>query len=383
MGLLVLCVAPFVDETFSGVPMLGAPDIRSSFDLGYSGVAATILSVPLLLSLFVETPLLLFVKRFGRRRVVFAGFLGMALAAFAGALTTSAWQLAACLTASGIAAGLALSFTEASLMDAAPDHRELWMTRWTLAGSLGDLAGPGIIALFAWLSFGWRGAFVVVGAMSLIAALTVSRAISGGEIDDDDHLPIREALRRAFNNTSLLWWCVGVTLCDLLDEIVIVFAALFLREVRGADAATTALALSIFPAAAAVGLVVTERLLKRMQPLRILTVACVTCAAALVAFILVPNVGVAIVMLALVGFMNAPLFPLTTAQMYRALPEDSTTVNAVAHLFAPVQVLFPIAIAFTADRFGLSIAVAMLLLQPLGILLIRMTQRHGSAAARR
>ena len=55
------------------------------------------------------------------------------------------------------ASGAFVSLSQAALMDAAPDRREHNMARWTLAGSVGVLAGP--LALSGAIALGatWRG----------------------------------------------------------------------------------------------------------------------------------------------------------------------------------------------------------------------------------
>jgi MFS family permease len=376
--LLVLCAAPFVDELSAGVPTLGAAEIRASFDAGYGAVVAAVLAVPLLLALFVESPLLLVAKRVGRRRMAAAGFVVMAAGEVAAAASASPWQLTICLACSAAAGGVALALIETAIMDAAPHEREVWMTRWTFGAALGDLAAPGLVAVAALAGFGWRGSFVVAGLMAAIAASVLPRQIGS----EDDHaqcepVAVGAAIRRALGNRRLLTWCAAATVCDLLDEIFIVMAVLFLREVRGMEAAGAALAIAAVPGASALGLLFAGRLLRRVQPLRYLVVNCVTCALAIGGFVWLPSSWAAVVLLGVIGFTAASMWPIATAQSYRALPEDSTAVAALDNLFMPLSIAMPVAIAAAADSWGLAVAVLLLAFQPLMLLAVAARERCG------
>jgi hypothetical protein len=83
-----------------------------------------------------------------------------------------------------------------------------------------------------------------------------------------------------------------------------------------------------------------------------------------------PTIELAAVLAFLVGVVAAPLYPLSRAQAYRALPGRSGMLQALGHLFTPVDLLVPLALGLAADRFGTAAALALLMVQPLGILAI-------------
>ncbi|HEY8520315.1 MAG TPA: MFS transporter [Gammaproteobacteria bacterium] len=369
------------------MPTLAAADIRAGLGVGHGTVAAVVLSVPLLLSWLVEPPLLLAATRVGRRRMAAAGFAVMALGALGAAAAGSSWQLALCLACSAAAGGVALALLEAAIMDAAPAERELWATRWTLGGTLGDLAAPGLLALAACLGVGWRGAFVAAAALAAGAACALPRRM--GEHHPHavaERPPPAAALRRALGTRRLLVWCAAAALCDLLDEILVVIAVSFLREARAMDAAGAALAMAVAATAGALGLLVAERLLRRIAPLRYLAANCAVCAAALGAFVCWPSPAAAVVLLGMIGFTAACMWPIATAQAYRALPDDSTAVAAVGGLLAPLTFALPVAVAAAADAWGLATAVLLLAAQPLVLLALSLGGRRArpvSPAARR
>jgi MFS family permease len=169
-----------------------------------------------------------------------------------------------------------------------------------------------------------------------------------------------------------------VHLCDLLDEILVIFAALFLREVLHASAGQAALALALMPAGSAVGLVVLDRLVDRVPPGRLLVAIALPCGIAVVAVALAPSVAAALVLLPLLGLLAAPLYPLAKARAYRALPEDSTAVNAVDSGFGPLGAALPLLVAGVADAAGLRIALLVLLLSPLSLLVLTAWERASA-----
>lgn len=380
----MLCAAPFVDELSAGVPTLGGAEIRAAFDIGYGAVVATVLAVPLLLALFIESPLLLIAKRVGRRRMAAAGFTFMAAGELTAAVSGGPWQLAICLAWSAAAGGVALAVIETAIMDTAPSERELWMTRWTFGAALGDLAAPGLFAVAAFAGFGWRGSFVVAGVMAAIAAFALPRQISAdGDPQRSERVAVGAAIRRALGNRRLLTWCAAATVCDLLDEILIVIAVLFLREVRGMDTAAAALAIAAVPAASALGLLLADRLLRRIPPLRYLAVNCVICVLAIGGLVLLQSAAAAVVLLGIIGFTAASMWPIATAQSYRTLPEDSIAVAAVDNIFMPLSIAMPMAIAAAADLWGLSAAMLLLAIQPLTLLAVAGRACRGAAPFRK
>jgi FSR family fosmidomycin resistance protein-like MFS transporter len=392
-----------VDEVFAGVPTLGAPDVRAGFGLGFTALAVAVLAGPALTALVVEAPLFLVADRIGRRRLAVLGFLVAGSAGALAGLAPTPALFAIALAVAAPAGGCALGLVQAAQMDADPERRELWMTRWTLGGALGDLASPALLAGVAAAGLGWRAAFVIAGAGALaLAGLTAlaprdafgrSRSIDPaaaghaparpgarepGIVPDPEPGP-REArplprpwrglalLRRGPGARRLVAWSLGVQLCDLLDEILVVVAALYLREVRGVGPGLTLVALALLPAGGALGLVLTERMLRRTAPLRLLALSAPACALALIGFATVPWPAAAVALTFLVGLGSAPFYPLAKAQAYHALPEDSALVVAVDRLLSPLGVAFPLLVASAASAWGLQAALLLLLAEPVGL----------------
>jgi MFS transporter, FSR family, fosmidomycin resistance protein len=87
-------------------------------------------------------------------------------------------------------------------------------------------------------------------------------------------------------------------------------------------------------------------------------------------FLLVPGLVPKLVVLPLLGILAAPAYPLLQARLYAALPGRSGTANTLASGASLVRSLFPGALGFAAERFGLASAMWFLVLGPLSIFLL-------------
>jgi fucose permease len=247
----------------------------------------------------------------------------------------------------------------------------------------GDLAAPALIAALGAASIGWRGAYLVVGVVLFAWAVGLTRvrfdtgAPAGG--DDEEHAPLFASLWLALRNRRLLLWLFGASLCDLLDEILVVFASLHLRDELGAGDVARAVLLGGYTAGAALGLVLTDRLLRRMDPLRLLAMSGAACAALFVVWIAVPAIWLSALLLFAVGVTAAPLYPITMAQAFAALPGKSGAVQAASHLFTPTSMMLPLLVGWMADRFGTSVALLALAAQPIGLAILALATRRGTA----
>jgi hypothetical protein len=80
------------------------------------------------------------------------------------------------------------------------------------------------------------------------------------------------------------------------------------------------------------------------------------------------------VCLGLIGVWVAPLYPICAARAYGARPGQAGLVAAIDQLFAPVSLLAPLLVGLVADRVGIVVALALLLIQPVGVGLVALIQ---------
>jgi MFS family permease len=361
----------FLDEWGSGVAFLGAPGIQSEFGVSYGMAAGWPHTALMLLGFALEPPLLLLADRWPRRPFVAGGLALLALLSLLAALAPAYWTLLAVLLLWGPASGIAINVAQGALIDAHPDERERWMTRWTLAGAAGDLFGPAVFAACATLGLGWRTAFAASGAATLAYALAVTRlrfpAPARAAAEDEPEPGLREALRTALRERRLLLWSAVGVLLVLLDEIVVSFAGLWLRDRFGLGDGARSLILGLTIAGSAAGLFAVDFALRRVEPLRLLLVISAAGCIAVPLWVAADSVVASVGWLFAIDMLAAGYYPIVAAQAYRALPGRPGAVNAVGSLFTPFELVVPLAVAAVADRFGLAPALLLFGLEPLGV----------------
>lgn len=367
------------------MPALGSPEIQATFAASYTGTAWALLLAPAILALLLEPVLYLLADRHPRRWFVCGGLLAMAATAFAAAAAPNVYVLAAAVSLAAVASGCGVGLAQAVLADASPHERERVLHRWALMGMAGDLAAPALIAGLASVALGWRAGYVVVGvAILAVAVAMIRRPFPAASRDEDvDDESLLASLWVAVSNRRLLFWAAGCTLCDMLDEILVVFASLHLRDVAGAGPIARSLILGGFVAGAAVGLVISERLLRRIAPVRLLGLTAAACALLYAGWLTVSTLWLSALLLVLVGATAAPLYPITAAQCYAALPGRSGAVHAAGHLFTPLSMTLPWFLGWLADTHGTRAALIALLAQPVGLALVAVYAARAAARAER
>ena len=162
-GLLAALAVEFADELVDGTKSAAIPLIKHDLVLTYFEVGL-LTAVPLLLGSLIELPIgVLSGTGRRRRRIVLTGGLVFIASVLAAGLAGSFPVLLAALVIFFPASGAFVSLTQSALMDAYPDRRAQHMARWTLAGAVGSVAGPVLVAAVVAAGGSWRVAFVLVG----------------------------------------------------------------------------------------------------------------------------------------------------------------------------------------------------------------------------
>ena len=362
----------FLDELGSGVMPVSAAEIRDEWRLAYGSTGIALLVVPLAIAILVESPLLVLSDRFSRPRVVTTSLAAMGVFLCVSACATAPWQLALAFGAWATISGITSAHAQGLLMDAHPEDRERWMTRWTLFGYLGDAATPLVILVASSLGVGFRGAMFAAGLLHLGHAALLARVpldVPAADAPDEDEAErtLVSRLRTALADRTLLAWLAASSLCCLLDEILVVFASLFMRDTLGAGLSMQALAFGACAVSGVIGLVVTERLLVRMDAIRLLVVSCFVCAVSYTTWLFARAFVPSVFILCIASAACAPLYPICAARAYACRPGQPGLVSAVEQLFAWVPVVAPLVVGLVADRFGVVSAMAILLVQPVAI----------------
>lgn len=366
-----------IDEIQSGIPVIGAPQLDQELPGQTLVLAATLLTAPSLLGLVFEAIVLAHTDRMGRKPVLLSALFTMGIAAGFAAMAHTPLTLALALGIWGTASGLATGVGQAALVSGplGPDRA---MARWGLSAMAGDLIGTGVVVLtFSYPSpFGremgldWR---VAMGACALLplldALLLVGQELPEGEPGEDEpDEPLREAFRQAITDRPLLVWLLAATSCTLLDELVVVLVALRLDSF-GVPPLLRGLEIAALAFGGVVGLTALDRWLHLTSSRAVLLASCALTAAAFMGWIAVGASPWGIALAALVGAGVGPMYPLAKAGAYARCPSRPGLVSAIDQIFAPLDLLAPIAIGFAADQYGLYTALLLLLLQPFTVAL--------------
>jgi predicted MFS family arabinose efflux permease len=346
-----------------------------------------------LLAVVVEPPLFALADRYPKRRFIVAGFIVVGISCLVAGLTSSYVVLLGALLVYGPADGCGVVLSQAALIDANPDSRERTLTRWTLFSSLGDLATPLLLTLLAACGAGWRAAFVACGVLAFLYAGAIARFSSASDppvVNDDDApddpedapaTPLRAAVKLIASQRALLLWAGALVLCGLLDEIFVAFGSLYLRERLQLSARERSFVFEAWMIGSIAGLVVLQRLLPRVRALVLLIATSIGSLLAFTAWLGASSWPWSVCCAALLGFFDAPQYPLAKAQAYHAQPGRSGLVNAFSSLLLPIEIALPVLIGLVADRFGVLPALALLSVQPIGLIAVAVVALRFSGGA--
>jgi MFS family permease len=385
-----------IDELSSGIPYGSAAQIERAFGLSYTATAIVMFVVPASIAMVVEPFIFLLADRYPRALFIRIGVTLMALSLVGVALAPNVIVLAISISIFWLSNGAAVPLAQATLVDRNPDARGRTMARWTLLSSAGDLIVPFVIGGVALAGHGWRTAHVVIAIVLVIFAIALWRfdmsglGVGAGDEEDEgddgeDEAPpksLLSTLKEALKDRVLVAWLFGVALCDLLDEILVVFATIHLRDQLGGGIEWQSAMILAMTIGGGIGLLALERVLARVGTAaeRTVLVWCASaCAASFVAWVLAPTLWLSVVLMGVVGMFSSPLYPLAAAQAFARRPGASGSVLAAQSLFSPMGLAMPFVIGVIADQAGTYVALLVLVAQPLGLVALSLVTRRDDA----
>jgi MFS family permease len=378
----LLALVALTDEFWSGVAVVAAPEIEREQRIEHGGYALLVFALPLMGSALLEAGLALVADRYPRRRVTGCALLALSAALVLCAVASEGSLLAIGLALAGAASGVACGAAQGELVAASPGAGARAMTRWVLFGSIGDVLTPLLVAVVLGAGGSYRVAFVAAAALVLLQGgvligggepgvpAPAAPAEDGEDPEDAEAVPLLTALREGVRNASLWRWLVAAGLCTLLDEIVVAFAALHAERDLGASSALAVACVTGVSVGAVLGAWLTDRLLGAVAPDRVLLGSTLATLLTLAAVVLAPSLTWLALALVGLGASAAPQYALTKAKAYAASPGRPGVVNALAQVFVLVDIVGPLALGALADHAGVAAAMACLVLQPLGVLLL-------------
>ena len=321
----------------------------------------------------------------GRRRrlVILGGGVVFLLTLLAVASAGSFAVLMAAFVAFYPASGAFVSLTQAEIMDAWPDRQAQVMARWDLAGAAGAMAGPLLLTAVLAVGGGWRAGYLVlagIGALVWLGALLRGqpkpdghRAATEPEPQDAEQKPWTARAREvaaALRDWGTLRWLLLIEVADLLLDVFTGFLALYLVDVAHMTPAVAALAIAVRLGAALAGDAALIVILERVGDLTVLRVSAAAAGVLYPGFLLVPGVLPKLAILAALSAVTAPWYPVLQARLYGSLPGRSSVAVTLSSAAGLAGGLGPLAVGLVAEGFGLSWALAGLVIVPAAVLLV-------------
>lgn len=276
------------------------------------------------------------------------------------------------------ASGAFVSLSQATLMDMEPGLRERNMARWVLAGSVGVVAGPVLVAAAAGTGISWRMPVVALAAFGGALAIATLRtpAVTPHASDRPNVWAIlREAVRQ-IRNREVVRWIAVLQLSDLMLDVLLAYIALYFVDVVGFSPAGAGIAVAVSAVAGLIGEAAMLGVLRRVSGLKYLRISAVLGAALFVVFLTVPWPAVKLFALAALSLVTAGWYSVPAARLYDALPGRSGTAIALSSASDLAGALLPLSIAFVAGRAGLGVALWICLLAPAALFALTPRSRH-------
>lgn len=371
-----LLFVELLDELADGVLGAALPQIRTDLDLSYAQVGA-LFAVPAVLGNLIEVPFGLLADRGHRRRLVVGGGVAFtaALAAMAGAPTYLV--LLAAFVVYYPASGAFVSLAQAVLVDTDPERGTALMARWTLAGSVGVVAGPLAYAAVVVGGGSWR---LAVAGLVVLFAVGVGAVVRApiAEATEGDGPPagwrdvVGAARQRRVQVAALL-----LHLSDLVGDVLGTFLALYLVDAAGFEPAAAAAALAVWAVAGLAGDAIAVPLLDRADGRVVVRLSAVAAAGLYGAFLFVDRPGGKLALLAALGLVTAGWYPVLQARFYETMAGRSGVAVSLGSASSILAGAIPFTLGIVAERFGVEPMMWVLLAGPVAVLV---GLRRASAA---
>ena len=361
-----------LDELVFGVNAAATPLFRDDLTLTYAQIGL-LLSLPGLIANFIEPFMFILGDVWKRRLILLTGGILFALSL---AITSVSYSFIVLLFSFILfypASGMFVSLSQANLMDLNPSRHEQNMARWTFAGSLGVVLGPLLLSAILVLGFGWRPAFVILAALSVLILL-----LAWKQIPTNVHavsLPkwshILNGLRDTFSalrNRSVLRWLVLLEFSDLMLDVLYGFLPLYFVDVVGFTPVEAAASVAVWTGVGLLGDFLLIPLLERIKGQDYLRWSVLIELILFPAFLLVSISWLKLVILGAMGFFNAGWYAILKANLFSAMPGRSGITQALDNVSGMFGKLLPFGIGLTAQAFGLGPAMWLLLAGPLALL---------------
>lgn len=370
-----LLSAALLDELTFGFLTVALPLLRDHYRLSYDEIGL-LFAAGALSSLVIEPIVNLLSDRGSKRGPIMLGAIILALAFALAGVAPSYALLILAFAVMWPAIGAAVDISQTALVDATPTGATATMTRWTLMSGVGDLLSPLAVGALVALAFGWLALCVVAAVLWLFFAALVALqppakpSPAAAAAADDEQSGLLTGVRAALRNRTLLRWMVVVLLADMMDEVFLAFAALYLRDRLAFSPGMVTVAIGAGMAAGLAALAILDRAAGRLSARALLPWLALLAGAGVALLLLAPAPWVAVAGLVVANAGAAGWYPLAKAEAYGALPGRTGTVRALIGLGEPYNVALPALTGLIASHWGIGSAVAFLGISGVGVLAV-------------
>jgi len=363
---VALVLVRFADEWATYLPAGALEPIRGELGLSYAQAAMMLTALPaggILGNLFVVAA-----DHVSRRWLASLGALAYGLALIAFGLAHSLPTLLIAGFVWGAASDAFVHGCEVALVDLAGDDLPKTLARMHGWAAVGDLLGPLTLAAGAVLGFGWRGAFLALGAAMLGYALWIASQKLPPPHPSEHRPSALASVLAIARDRRVLFLAVVLGLFSLLDEPLLGFLVAYLERVRHLSAALAAAPILGILVGGMAGYGAYERLTGGRGRRRVIVLSALVMAVTLAITVFAP--WLALQTLAGAGFgASAAIFYTTYDAMVLALrPGQAGATSAVVSTVGMVGIGFPPLVGLVADHAGLGAGIALYAVIPVLVL---------------
>lgn len=368
----VFLIIVFFDEMAFTLEGAALPMLRTDLSLSYVQIGI-LLGAAAIAAGVLEPIIMLLGDTHWRRALILGG--GLILAATFGAIAVARGfpPLLVAFALGSPASGAFVTLSQATLMDLNPGRQPQAMARWSLAGSLGNLSGPLLLAAVLSSGASWRWTFAGLAAATLLLAGVLSRmqfpeGMPNNRIADAGAL--LKGLWKAVTNPALMRWILLLELADMLLDRFTLYIPLYFTDVVGISTAGASLVASLLMLSGLGGDVLTVRLLERLPGRQLVRLSAALVAVLYPIWLWLPWIGAKLIGLAVLGILRLGWYAVLQGEAYAALPGRSGTVMAVNALAAFGAGAVSAGLGYAAERMGLGGAMWLLLIGPLALAIL-------------
>jgi FSR family fosmidomycin resistance protein-like MFS transporter len=373
---LIFLIIEFFDELNYAVGGAALPAIRTDLALTYAQIGL-LLGLPHIIGTLVEPIIMLLGDTPLRKTLVVGGGVAVCVSLIMIAGAGSFPAVLGAFILSFPASGAFVTLSQATLMDLNPGREPHMMARWTVAGSLGDLIGPLMLAAGLSLALGWRWFFIVLGAICLLLTLLIwSRHFPkhpassiGGSPNNNIYSPkkLLGNLWEAVHTWRLIRWIVLLQLSDLLLDVFTGYITLYFTDVVGISLAQASMVLGLVMLSGLASNLLLIPLLERFSGRAIVRVSAGAVALLYVVWLMVPWPLAKIALVVIIRLSTYGWYEVLQGEAYAAVPGRSGTVMAIGSMAGLAGGVIAWLIGWIAGQVGLVAAMWLLLLGPVSL----------------